>query len=260
MAATTGSGSDVVLPIIVALIVLGAGAAYLLSRRNRPTDHGVIRGTCPRSRRRGRGRRLASAPRPRARARPRPARDVAAHTLNATYASRLPLAVYLVGAAMTVALSFVFVIVRDVRAAPPDLDGRRAPSRRPGSATRSARSGSSAGSGSSPRASPAARATATSRRCSCGSTAGSGWPSSARSSARLALPRPVLDPPRPRRRGSCDGSASRAGRSADYPARLGRWPAAIGFAFFVWLELVIFGRRRRRCSSCSSATPPSRSR
>ena len=43
---------------------------------------------------------------------------VAAHTLNATYASRLPLAVYLVGAATTVALSFIFVIVRDVRAAP----------------------------------------------------------------------------------------------------------------------------------------------
>jgi copper resistance protein C len=35
---TTGSGGDVVLPIIVALIVLGAGAAYLLSRRNRPAD------------------------------------------------------------------------------------------------------------------------------------------------------------------------------------------------------------------------------
>jgi methionine-rich copper-binding protein CopC len=34
---TTGSGNDVVVPIIVALIVLGAGAAYLLSRRNRPT-------------------------------------------------------------------------------------------------------------------------------------------------------------------------------------------------------------------------------
>ncbi len=33
-----GSGSDVVVPIIVALIVLGAGAAYLLTRRNRPTD------------------------------------------------------------------------------------------------------------------------------------------------------------------------------------------------------------------------------
>jgi copper resistance protein C len=34
----TGSGSDVILPIVVALIVLGLGAAYLLSRRNRPPD------------------------------------------------------------------------------------------------------------------------------------------------------------------------------------------------------------------------------
>ena len=33
---------------------------------------------------------------------------VAAHSVNATYASRLPLAVYLVGAAATVALSFAF--------------------------------------------------------------------------------------------------------------------------------------------------------
>jgi methionine-rich copper-binding protein CopC len=33
-----GSGGDVVLPIIIALIVLGAGAAYLLTRRDRPTD------------------------------------------------------------------------------------------------------------------------------------------------------------------------------------------------------------------------------
>jgi hypothetical protein len=46
---------------------------------------------------------------------------VAAHALNPTYTSRLPLAVYLVGAATAVALSFAFVIVRDVRAAPPDL-------------------------------------------------------------------------------------------------------------------------------------------
>lgn len=35
---TAGSGSDVVLPIIVALIVLGAGAVFLLMRRGRPTD------------------------------------------------------------------------------------------------------------------------------------------------------------------------------------------------------------------------------
>ena len=35
---STGSGSDVVLPIVVALIVLGAWAAYLLTRRSRPPD------------------------------------------------------------------------------------------------------------------------------------------------------------------------------------------------------------------------------
>jgi methionine-rich copper-binding protein CopC len=35
---TAGGSGDVVLPIIVALIVLGGGAFYLLSRRNRPTD------------------------------------------------------------------------------------------------------------------------------------------------------------------------------------------------------------------------------
>ncbi len=42
-----------------------------------------------------------------------------AHSLGATYESRLPLAVYLIGAALTVALSFAFVITRDVRAAAP---------------------------------------------------------------------------------------------------------------------------------------------
>ena len=45
---------------------------------------------------------------------------VLAHTLSSTYTSRLPLAVYLAGAAATVALSFVFVLVRDVRAERPD--------------------------------------------------------------------------------------------------------------------------------------------
>jgi hypothetical protein len=45
---------------------------------------------------------------------------VAAHTLTNAYTSRLPLAVYLAGAAATVALSFVFVLVRDVRAERPD--------------------------------------------------------------------------------------------------------------------------------------------
>lgn len=42
----------------------------------------------------------------------------AAHNLGASYQSPLPLAVYLAGAATTVALSFVFVLARDMRAAP----------------------------------------------------------------------------------------------------------------------------------------------
>ena len=48
---------------------------------------------------------------------------VLGHTLNATYTSRLPLAVYLAGAATTVALSFAFVLLRDVRAERPDVTG-----------------------------------------------------------------------------------------------------------------------------------------
>ena len=47
---------------------------------------------------------------------------VLGHSLSATYTSRLPLAVYLVGAAVTVALSFIFVLVRDVRADRPAID------------------------------------------------------------------------------------------------------------------------------------------
>ena len=43
-----------------------------------------------------------------------------AHGLSPTYQSPLPLAVYLVGAATTVGLSFLFVLARDMRAAPTD--------------------------------------------------------------------------------------------------------------------------------------------
>ncbi|MEO7231066.1 MAG: hypothetical protein ABIZ30_10805, partial [Candidatus Limnocylindrales bacterium] len=50
---------------------------------------------------------------------------VAAHQLSASFESRLPLAVYLVGAAGAVALSFVFVLVRDLRSDPVTDDGRR---------------------------------------------------------------------------------------------------------------------------------------
>jgi hypothetical protein len=42
-----------------------------------------------------------------------------AHALDTAYQSRLPLAVYLVGAGLAVALSFAFVLLRDLRAEPP---------------------------------------------------------------------------------------------------------------------------------------------
>jgi hypothetical protein len=50
---------------------------------------------------------------------------VAGHQLDGTYTSRLPLAAYLAGAATTVALSFIFVLARDIRASVEPDDGRR---------------------------------------------------------------------------------------------------------------------------------------
>src|SRR6476469_11192498 len=48
---------------------------------------------------------------------------VSAHALNVTYQSRLPPVVYLSAAALTVALSFAFVMLADVRAEPPPPPG-----------------------------------------------------------------------------------------------------------------------------------------
>jgi hypothetical protein len=53
---------------------------------------------------------------------------VLAHTLSNTYQSRLPLIVYLAGAAIAVALSFAFLLIADVRAESPVIgEGRRPP-------------------------------------------------------------------------------------------------------------------------------------
>ncbi len=166
--------------------------------------------------------------------------SVAAHSMNATYESRLPLAVYLVGAATTVALSFLFVITRDVRAAAPAATTDGDSCRRSLSAAASRRSAWSAGPGSWSRAWPAGPATATSRPCSCGSTAGSGWPSL---SAVIGPVWHFLDPFSTLHDVAAailDRLGVRGWPPADYPARLGRWPATIGFAVFVWLELVLF--------------------
>ena len=176
------------------------------------------------------------------------------HQLNAAYTSRLPLAVYLAGAAITVALSFAFVILRDVRVELPPRRGLP-DCRRPGSDMGCGSSAWSAGPGSWPRASSAGPATANVATLFLWVY---GWVGVAIVSALLFPIWHWLDP------FSTLYDIGRVGRAparvapwepSEYPERLGRWPAAIGFAFFIWLELALIGRALRRCSSCSSGTP-----
>jgi len=163
---------------------------------------------------------------------------VAAHNLNPTYQSRLPLAVYVVGAATTVALSFAFVIVRDVRAAPPDLD---APGTMPPAWIRY----------------PLrflglfGWAWIVAQGLAGGTSDGDvatlflwvyGWVGVAILCALVGPVWQFLDPFSTLH----DLGASVLARlnvegwePADYPERLNRWPATIGFAVIVWLELVI---------------------
>jgi hypothetical protein len=163
---------------------------------------------------------------------------VAAHGLNPTYTSRLPLAVYLAGAAATVALSFIFVLVRDVRAERPDT--------------------------SAPGHLPPAPLRLILRILGLvgwlwivvqgvvGGTSSAevmtlflwvyGWVGIAAISALVGPIWQWLDPFSTlhdigawvmRRLGMQPWAV------ADYPARLGRWPAVVGFAIVVWLELVL---------------------
>jgi hypothetical protein len=163
---------------------------------------------------------------------------VLAHSLNPTYTSRLPLAVYLAGAAATVALSFVFVLVRDVRAERPGTSGER-------------------------RLPPAwlriglrvlglvAWLWIVAQGIAGGSSAADvatlflwvyGWVAVAAISALVGPVWHFLDPFSTlfdigawvvRRLGVG------AWDLATYPDRLGRWPAVIGFVVVVWLELVL---------------------
>jgi hypothetical protein len=164
---------------------------------------------------------------------------VAAHTLNATYESRLPLAVYLVGAATTVALSFVFVITRDVRAAPPAVGALE--NLPPAIVRRGLQAIGLVG-----------WAWIVAQGIAGGSSDGDvatlflwvyGWVGLAILSAVVGPVWHFLDPfstlhdlgAALLRRLGVDGWDP-----ADYPASLGRWPATIGFGAFVWLELVLF--------------------
>jgi hypothetical protein len=160
----------------------------------------------------------------------------AAHGLAAVYESPLPLAVYLVGAAATVALSFVFVLARDLRA-------DEAAPRREVAVPRPVRvalrligllgwfwiiaQGIAGGS-------------------SDGAVAGLflwvyGWVGVAMLSALVFPVWEWLDPfatlfdfcARALRIVGVKGV-----RPSNLPERVGAWPATIGFAVFVWLELV----------------------
>jgi len=166
-----------------------------------------------------------------------------AHALNPTYTSRLPLAVYLAGAATTVALSFIFVLVRDVRAERPTVtaDGRNLPAPlRIGLRTLGLVAwmwivvqGIVGGESDAEVATLFIWVY--------------GWVGVAIVSAFIGPVWHFLDPFSTlhdlgaavlRRLGVTPWDV------ADYPARLGRWPAVIGFAAVAWLELVLAGGPR----------------
>lgn len=161
-----------------------------------------------------------------------------AHALNATYTSRLPLAVYLAGAAATVALSFIFVLVRDVRAERVEATDT---DRMPPAALRLAlralgllawlwiiAQGIIGGSSSAEVATLFIWVY--------------GWVGVAMVSAIVGPVWHFLDPfstlhdvgaALVRRLGIAPWQV------ADYPERLGRWPAVIGLAIVIWIELVL---------------------
>lgn len=166
--------------------------------------------------------------------------SVLGHAINPTYTSRLPLAVYLAGAAMTVALSFLFVLARDVRATPPPTT---APAHLP---PRGVRVGLRV-------VGLLGWAWIVAQGIVGGASAGSvaplflwvyGWVGLALISAVIGPAWHFLDP----FSSLYDLGAWVLRRlhvqiwtPADYPSRLGRWPAVIAFPAFVWLELVDAG-------------------
>ena len=163
---------------------------------------------------------------------------VFAHTLNATYTSRLPLAVYLAGAAATVALSFIFVLVRDVRADRPDTS---APGHVPPAWLRIPLRVLGLG----------AWIWIVIQGIAGGTSAAEvaslflwvyGWVAMAAISALVGPIWHYLDPFSTlhdigawviRRIGVTPWDA------AAYPERLGKWPAIVGFLVVIWIELVL---------------------
>lgn len=161
---------------------------------------------------------------------------VLAHSLVGRYESPLPLEIYVAGAAIAVALSFAFVLLRD-RAAPVPALGRprvtpqwlRLPLRAIGLLAWAwiVAQAITGGGGDADVASLFLWVY--------------GWVGLAMVSAFLGPAWEWLDPFATLHdlgAGVLRRLGVRGWRAATYPERLGRWPAVVGFAFFVWLELV----------------------
>jgi hypothetical protein len=161
------------------------------------------------------------------------------HQLGGVFESPIPLPVYLVAAAAAVGLSFTFIFVRDVPTFPPGDP-------RPRAVPRWLRAGLRA-------VGILAFGWIVAQAMVGGSSDADvsglflwtyGWVGLALVSALIGPAWAWLDPFTTlhdfgsavlRRAGV------RAWTPAPYPARLGRWPAVAGFAFFVWLELIVTG-------------------
>ena len=161
---------------------------------------------------------------------------VLAHTLSNTYQSRLPLIVYLAGAAIAVALSFAFLLIADVRADPPAVGPGKVP---PGAVRFVLRAVGLIGwlwvvaQGIAGGVSPADVTTLFLWVY--------GWVGLALISAFIGPAWHWLDPFAT----LFDIGASVLRRlgvaswpTAEIPAGLRRWPAIAGLIFFIWLELV----------------------
>ncbi|HEU0235151.1 MAG TPA: hypothetical protein VFR14_01785, partial [Candidatus Limnocylindrales bacterium] len=164
---------------------------------------------------------------------------VTAHGLDTTYQSRLPLAVYLAGAAGAVALSFAFVLVRDLRAAAPSTSAASLPPAWLRGVLRTV--GLVAWLWI-----VAQGVIGTSSDANVGELFlwVYGWVGLALVSAFVGPAWHWLDPFSTLHDLGAAGLRAvgvRAWDRAAYPARLGHWPAVAGFAFFVWLELVLAG-------------------
>ncbi len=166
---------------------------------------------------------------------------VAAHQLTGRFESPLPLATYLAGAAIAVALSFGLVLSRRSVPTPP------APSGPAVSVPRWLRLGLQA---LGLLAWAWALADSLLVPVPGDADAGSlflwtyGWVGLALVSALVGPAWSWLDPFSTLARLAAGAGrlvGIRGPRPAAYPAALGRWPALIGYAFFVWLELAVTG-------------------